>query len=129
MLGAAWLDIWWACLVVPVALFTGIVIRQLLSSGFELESILLPTLLAFFGATLGTIFFKWRDVRRWLSNKSHMVLSAFVFSGLALPYPTISTSDWYRDVEITRESKPLQRATLRTSRLLRYFHIPVLGIS
>jgi hypothetical protein len=66
VLGAAWLDTWWACLLVPLALVTGNALRQLPSSGLTFESTLLLTLSALLGAALGTIFFKRRDIRRWM---------------------------------------------------------------
>jgi hypothetical protein len=69
VLGAAWLNSWWACLVVPVALLTGSAMRQLLSGGFEFDSMLLITLFAFCGAALGTAFFKQQDLWRWIRSK------------------------------------------------------------
>ena len=38
VLGAAWLDSWWACPVVPSALVAGYVLRQLPGAGFEVAS-------------------------------------------------------------------------------------------
>jgi hypothetical protein len=69
VLGAAWLDSWGACLVVPVALVSGSVVRQLPDAGFELASTVLLTLSAFLGATLGTAFFKRKELWRRIQGK------------------------------------------------------------
>jgi hypothetical protein len=70
VLGAAWLDTWWACLVVPFALVAGYVLRQLPNAGFELDSIVLLALSACVGAILGTAFFKWKEIWRWIRGRS-----------------------------------------------------------
>jgi hypothetical protein len=70
LLGAAWIDTWWACLFVPFALVAGFVMRQLTSAGFELDNTVLFALSACAGAILGTAFFKWKELWRWIRGKS-----------------------------------------------------------
>jgi hypothetical protein len=66
VLGAAWLDAWWACLIVPLALATGYVMRQLPDAGFAVDRTVLLALFACVGAMLGTAFFKWKEIWRWI---------------------------------------------------------------
>ena len=68
--GAAWLDTWWACLIVPFALVAGYVLRLLPTAGFELDSIVLLALSACVGAILGTAFIKWKEIWRWIRGRS-----------------------------------------------------------
>jgi hypothetical protein len=54
-----------SAIIVPFTLVTGYVLRQLPSTGFEFDSTVLLALSASVGATLGTAFFKWKDIGQW----------------------------------------------------------------
>ena len=70
VIGAAWFDSWWACLLVPVALVAGSAMRQLTGTGIELDYTALLALSACAGAIIGTAFFKRKKIWQWMKGAS-----------------------------------------------------------